>query len=247
LWSALCTTSKVISQIQYSRGRTGFHFHRFSTRVFTTLPSSCFPTEALERHLGFTRLPSHGIDPSPTFEHFLSIHPEWSRHLLPTLAHNISFGENFQLFSCPCSSRIAACHVQCNLFREPFGWVLVTSNPHRILVSMQWSGIWRLYGLLPRRSVWPAIPHHFLTFLSEIYFKSRLPPTDIWCDYPVVVKTVNKIWSRKRPEFHNETLTPSWDILQAIRTKFRLNPDLSTSRVIRTSLKTQARCNFNRN
>jgi hypothetical protein len=38
---------------------------------------------------------------------------------------------------------------------------------------------------------------------------------------------VNKIRSRKRPEFPNETLTPSWDILQAIRTNFHLHPDLS--------------------
>jgi hypothetical protein len=38
---------------------------------------------------------------------------------------------------------------------------------------------------------------------------------------------VNKIRSRKRPEFPNETLTPSWDILQGIRTKLRLHPDLS--------------------
>jgi hypothetical protein len=72
-----------------------------------------------------------------------------------------------------------------------------------------------------------------ITFLHllGIYFNSPLPPTDNWCDNLAVVKTVNKVRSRKRPEFPNETLTPSWDILQAIRTKFRLHPELSLSHV----------------
>jgi hypothetical protein len=62
----------------------------FQTESSFTLPSACFPTEALERRLGITLIPSHGIDlplppvPSPSFEHFLSIQPEWSRRLLPT-------------------------------------------------------------------------------------------------------------------------------------------------------------------
>jgi hypothetical protein len=93
---------------------------------------------------------------------------------------------------------------------------------------MQRSGIWRLYGLLPCRGLWPTFPHYFLTsFGNTVYYKRPLPPTEIWCDNLAVVKTVNKIRSRKRPEFPNETLTPSWDILQAIRMKFHLHPDLS--------------------
>jgi hypothetical protein len=81
----------------FSRGRTGLHFHRFSNRVFSTLPSACFPTEALERRLGFTRILSHGIDlppppvPSQSFEHFLYTQPEWIRRLLPTLVRDLSF------------------------------------------------------------------------------------------------------------------------------------------------------------
>jgi hypothetical protein len=85
----------------FSRGQTGLHFNIFSNGVFSILPSSYFPTEALERRLGFTRLPSHGIDllpppvPSPTFEHFLSTQPEWSRRLLPTLVTWLSKSNTF--------------------------------------------------------------------------------------------------------------------------------------------------------
>jgi hypothetical protein len=73
----------------------------------------------------------------------------------------------------------------------------------------------------------------FISFLHllGIYYKSPLPPTDIWCDSLAVVKTVNNIRSRKRPEFPNDALTPSWDIFQAIRTKLRLHHDLSLSHV----------------
>ena len=42
--------------------------------------------------------------------------------------------------------------------------------------------------------------------LLEIYFKHPLQPTTIWCDNLSVVKTVNKLISRNRPEFPNETL-----------------------------------------
>jgi hypothetical protein len=62
------------------------------------------------KRLGFTCIPSHGIDlllppvPRPTFEHFLSFQPD-----LPTLVHDISFGEIFLLFSYPFNFAIAAC------------------------------------------------------------------------------------------------------------------------------------------
>jgi hypothetical protein len=122
-----------------SRGQTGLHFHISTNGVFSTLPSSYFPTEALERRLGLTRLPSHGIDllppplTSPTFEHFLSTQPEWSRRLLPTIVHDFSFGEIFRLFICPSTSVIAAATVQCNLFRERWDGCLPRATPVTIL------------------------------------------------------------------------------------------------------------------
>jgi hypothetical protein len=56
---------------------------------------------ALERLLGFTHLPSRGIDlpplpiQSPTFENFISIQPEWRRSLLQILDHDLPFDDVF--------------------------------------------------------------------------------------------------------------------------------------------------------
>jgi hypothetical protein len=127
-------------------------------------------------------------------------------------------------------STIAACDGSVQYLQGTFGWGLATRNPHRILVKC--SG--PTYGACI--DSYRAEAHglvSLMTFLHllGIYYKSPLPPTDIWCDILAVVKTVNKSRSRKRPEFHNETLTPSWDILQGIRTKFRFQPDLSLSHV----------------
>jgi hypothetical protein len=216
----------------FAQGRTGLHFHRFSNRVFSTLPSSCYMTEALERRLGFTRIPSHGIDlfpppvPSSSFEHFLSTQPEWSPRLLPNLFRDISFDESFQLLSFPSDVAIAACDGSMQSLQGAFGWVLATSSPRRILVKCSGpahgacmdSYSAQVYGLLSLTT--------FLHLLG-IYFKSPLPFTNICCDNVAVVKTGNKIRSRKRPEFPNETLTLSWNMLQAIRTNFHLHPDLS--------------------
>jgi hypothetical protein len=117
--------------------------------------------------------------------------------------------------------RLQLAMVQCNLFRERSDGCLPRATPSHSC-QMQRSCIWPLYGLLPCRGLWPTFPHYFLTSFG-INYKSPLPPTDIWCDNLAVVKTVNKITSRKRPELPNETLTPSRDILQAIRTKFHLH------------------------
>jgi hypothetical protein len=67
--------------------------------------------------------------------------------------------------------------------------------------------------------------------LLETHFKHPLQPTTIWCDSLSVINTVNKLISRKRPEFPNETLRPSWDILRAICRNFKLHPDFTLSHV----------------
>jgi hypothetical protein len=111
-----------------------------------------------------------------------------------------------------------------------FGWVPAASNPRVILVTCSGPA----YGACMdsyRAEAYGVLSLVTFLHLLGIYYNSPLPPTDIWCDNLAVVKTVNKIRSRKRPEFPNETLTRSWDILQASRTKFRLQAELSLSHV----------------
>ena len=107
-----------------------------------------------------------------------------------------------------------------------FGWVLATSTPQRILLSCSGPA----YGSCMdsyRAEAYGLLSITTFLHLLEIYFKHPLQPTTIWCDNLSVVKTANKLISRNRPEFPNETLRPSWDILQAIRRNFKLHPEFT--------------------
>jgi hypothetical protein len=166
------TSDGYSSHRPFSLGRTGLHFHRFSNKVFSTLPSACFPTEALERRLGFTRIPSHGIDlppppvPSQSFEHFLFTQPEWIRRLLPTLVHDVSFDEILFLVV-HSTMRLQLAMVQCNLFRERSDGCLPRATP----VAFLSHAAVRLMRLLPCRGLWPTFPHYFLTSFGNMLQK----------------------------------------------------------------------------
>jgi hypothetical protein len=71
------------------------------------------------------------------------------------------------------------------------------------------------------------------TFLHLMgnYYNHQVPPTEIWCDNMAVVNTVNRKIVRTRPEFPNETLQPSWDIIEAICATIKLHPDVSLHHV----------------
>jgi hypothetical protein len=71
------------------------------------------------------------------------------------------------------------------------------------------------------------------TFLHLMgnYYNHQVPPTEIWCDNMAVVNTVNRKIVRTRPEFPNETLQPSWDIIEAICATMKLHPDVSLHHV----------------
>jgi hypothetical protein len=63
------------------------------------------------------------------------------------------------------------------------------------------------------------------------YYNHQIPPTEIWCDNMAVVNTVNWKVARTRPEFPNETLHPSWDLIQAKCATIKLHPDVSMHHV----------------
>ena len=216
----------------FSRGPRGLRFHRHSNNISTILPDSCFPTAALEFRIGFTRLPGQAlVQPlptisSPSFEHFISIQPTWINKLLHTLHHINSFTEIFDLLSGPSSSPIAVCDGSVLSSQGTFGWVLATSTPQRILLQCNGPA----YGSNMdsyRAEAYGLLSITTFIHLLETYFKRSLQSTTIWCDNLSVVKTVNRLISTSRPEFPNETLRPSWDILQAIRKNFKLHPHLT--------------------
>jgi hypothetical protein len=98
-------------------------------------------------------------------------------------------------------------------------------HPSTNTCQLQRPGVWILHGLLSRRILWSTVDYNFPPSTRDLLQTSPPAPT-IWCDSLSVVKTVNKLISRNRPEFPNETLRPSWDILQAICGNFKLHPEL---------------------
>jgi hypothetical protein len=53
----------------------------------------------------------------------------------------------------------------------------------------------------------------------------------IWCDNLALVNNIAKIQRSRRPTFPNETLRPSWDILQSICQHITINPTLQLQHV----------------
>jgi hypothetical protein len=81
----------------FSRGPKGVRFHRDAAQHTLTLSSSCFPTEAIEIRLGFTRLAGPEITsplqvlPSITFDDFFSAKLLWTQRLLQILDPKFSY------------------------------------------------------------------------------------------------------------------------------------------------------------
>jgi hypothetical protein len=163
--------------------------------------------------------------PCPSVEQFITNQPEWSRRLLHTLDNDLSFEEIFQLLTCPTSFPIGACDGSVQSHQDTFGWVLATSNPHRILVRCSGPA----YGaciFISCRSLWIAFDHNLSPHTGNI-LQSPGTAYKNWCDNMAVVNTGNRKMVRTRPEFPNETLPPSLDLIQAICATIKLHPDVS--------------------
>jgi hypothetical protein len=72
--------------------------------------------------------------------------------------------------------------------------------------------IWHLCELLPGGGVWNSAVTTFLHLLSTFFI--QLPEIALCYDNLAVVDTFHNIISRSGPEFSNDTLRPSWDIIQ---------------------------------
>jgi hypothetical protein len=276
----------------FKRGPRGMRFKRYPSTAIPTLPSTCFPTEALEYRIGFTQLPSlshvaplfhskhhlptlppqHFNPPPPSdniyapttqnypnecnasthctnisisppqlsdsaphhtvpiFEEFLLGQSEYTRQLLHTLSHHLPFSEICPLLLDPTSNPTAVCDGSVVLSQGTFGWVLATSTPPRILVrcsgpaygSCMDSFRAEAYGLLSVTT--------FLHLLTT-YLQQPSLTIDVWCDNLAVVNTINRLTKQQRPDFPNDTLRPSWDVLQAIQQNFRHLPSITLSHV----------------
>ena len=70
----------------------------------------------------------------------------------------------------------------------------------------------------------------FLHLLAD-HYQRPVPEMTIWCDNLALVNNIAKIQRSRRPTFPNETLRPSWDILQSICQHITINPTLQLQHV----------------
>ena len=71
----------------------------------------------------------------------------------------------------------------------------------------------------------------FLNLLFT-FFDQPMPEITLYCDNKAVVETVNRLLTRKRPDFPNDALRPSWDLLQSLRTYYRQHPTLAIGHIL---------------
>jgi ribonuclease HI len=161
---------------------------------------------------------------------FLADQPPWIQHLLHTLTHDLPMDTIFDQLQHPTSTPVAVCDGSVQNDQGSFGWVIATSEPPRILIRCRGPAYGsnidsfraEAYGLLSVMT--------FLHLLATQH-QQQLPPMTIWCDNISVVNTINKINQSRRPTFPNETLRPSWDILQAICRHFSRHSHLTLQHV----------------
>jgi hypothetical protein len=65
-----------------------------------------------------------------------------------------------------------------------------------------------------------------VTLLMQ-YTTNTFAPIELLCNNDVLVKKVKKLRKSIRPEFPNDTLVPSWDVLQRITKNLQKFPDES--------------------
>ncbi|KAG7339097.1 hypothetical protein IV203_025827 [Nitzschia inconspicua] len=207
------------SQHRYNRNRKRFRLT--VQRIITTLPQSCYPVECLEGHYGFyVSRGQHNVleeprPPTPAcFEEFLESQPEWSPDMLGTLESKFSYKEiDFKLQesqhhpSLACDSSVAN-------NQGTFGWSMNLKNGTTII-----EGSGPAYGS-------PMDSYHAeaygkcsilqLLFLLREYYDLTLAPMHVCCDNEALVENVINAREQSRPQFPNDALKASWDVLQAV-------------------------------
>ena len=201
-----------------------------STRVIS-LPPACFPVDCTRHSFyfmvtqtvrsGLTNRASSETAPE-TFLDFVKTQDEWIQRLV----EHVKFLSTFEhlVDTLQTSSRfVAAGDGSVVASRGTFGWVLAVPNGEFLVEchgpaygspmdSFRAEG----YGLLS-----------ILTFLHllETHTNTPTPHLHLLCDNQAMINKVNAITKRLRPTFPNETLQPSWDVLQKIQQFLRDLPN----------------------
>ncbi|KAG7366658.1 hypothetical protein IV203_029328 [Nitzschia inconspicua] len=220
------------TSIQHRYNRHRKRFKPNVQRIVTTLPQSCYPVECLEGHYGFyVPRGQHNVleEPSPPtpacFEEFLDSQPEWSRDMLGTLESNFSYEEIASKLRETQHHPSSACDGSVANNQGTFGWSMNLKNGTTII-----EGSGPAYGSPMdsyRAEAYGKCSILQFLFLLREYYDLTLAPMQVYCDNEALVKNVNKAREQSRPQFPNDALKASWDVLQAVVRLAKLLPQIT--------------------
>ena len=217
------------------RGQTGYTGHLFNRRRnnfqghpiarLQTLPENCYPVDCQETLHGYRLCRRHTPPPCPpststpnptSFESYCASQPLWTRQLLPHLSVFCT-PASFLCFAADPDEHLVACSDGSVLNNQgTFGWTFCQANNIQIATcrgpafgTPMNSYRSECYGILS-----------FTTFLvlMQQFIKAPISDVTLYCDNKAAVKIIAKLRNLPHPTFPNDTLRPSWDILQAIIT-----------------------------
>jgi hypothetical protein len=223
LWSRNGESFGVQSRIQISIFRRSTHFHLQTTRHATTLPSKSFPVECHETTTRFIITSQSSVvttdpPPIPNTPTFLANLPSCQQSLLDQMTTEHSHRKILEMLQASTEPPIIATDgsVKPHSAQGTFAWVLADQE------GTLWLRCCRPVSGTPIDS-FRSEAHALLSVLVYLnlladHFQGPISTIKI-CIHMDSKSNVKRImWNRhrKRPEFPNETLSPSWDLHQAI-------------------------------
>jgi len=164
------------------------------------------------------------LPPAVTFETYLAAQPEWIRSLLSNLNPSLDYPS--LLWILQKEQRIGVTDGSVIGPQGTFGWALASTVTEFTLIENAGPA----YGA--RTEAYGQLSVVVFLNLLSTFFDQPLPEIKLYCDNKAVVDTVNSLLNLQRPDFPNDSLRPSWDLLQSLRTYNQKHPTLALGHIL---------------
>ncbi|KAG7358422.1 reverse transcriptase RNA-dependent DNA polymerase [Nitzschia inconspicua] len=158
-------------------------------------------------------------------KYFLDSQPDWSRDMLGNLESKLSYEEIASKLRESQHHPSLACDGSVANEQGTFGWSMNLKNGTTII-----EGSGPAYGSPMdsyRAEAYGKCSILQFLFLLREYYDLTLAPMQVYCDNEALVKNVNKAREQSRPQFPNDALKASWDVLQAVVRLAKLLPEIT--------------------
>jgi len=213
------------------------HFYLHPSATIQELPQNSFPVSCQPRltSLKITRrqegvLPPVTTHPQEDFEGFLSSQAPWIQDILKHLEFKVDFEEAIASLTSQTAANLGASDGSVKFQNGTWGWALASPSGE---VMIECKG--PAYGIVMdsyRAESYGLLSITTLVTLLLQYTTNNFAPIELLCDNEALVKKVEKMWKSTRPTFPNDTLAPSWDVLQRIIMNLKKFPEESSIRWI---------------